>query len=71
MVSGGFDETTRYLGSSEIIMDVDGEKLGLWPGCFFRVAAEGRFGRNVLGRAGTFIPVNNDAVFPAKQVIII
>ncbi len=47
-MSGGFDETARYLGSSEMIMDVDGEKLGLWPGCFFRVAAKGRFGRNVL-----------------------
>ena len=46
-------------------MDVDGEKLGLWPGCFFRVATEGRFGRNVLGRAGTLMPVNNDAIFPA------
>ena len=65
VMSGGFDETTRYLGSSELIMDVDGEKLGLWPGCFLRFAAEGRFGRNVLGQAGTFIPVNNDAVFPA------
>ena len=65
VMSGGFDETTRYLGSSEMIMDVDGEKLGLWPGFFFRVAAKGRFGRNVLGQAGTFIPVNNDAVFPA------
>ncbi|MBW2597614.1 MAG: hypothetical protein JRC55_02880 [Deltaproteobacteria bacterium] len=65
VISGGFDETTRYLGSSELIMDVDGEKLGLWPGCFFRFAAEGRFGRNVLGKAGTFLPVNNDAVFPA------
>jgi porin len=65
VISGGFDETTRYLGSSELIIDVDGEKLGLWPGCFFRVAAEGRFGRNVLAQAGTFIPVNNDAVFPA------
>jgi len=65
VMSGGFDETTRYLGSSEMIMDVDGEKLGLWPGSFFRVAAKGRFGRNVLEQAGTFIPVNNDAVFPA------
>jgi len=65
VMSGGFDETARYLGSTEMIMDVDGEKVGLWPGCFFRVAAKGRFGRNVLEQAGTFIPVNNDAVFPA------
>jgi len=65
VLDGGFDETTRYLGSSELIMDVDTEKLGLWPGGFFRFAAEGRFGRNVLQEAGTLSPVNNDAIFPA------
>jgi porin len=65
VMSGGFDKTTRFLGSSELIMDIDGEKAGLWPGVFFRVAAQGRFGRNVLSQAGTFMPVNNDALFPS------
>jgi len=65
VMSGGFDKTTRFLGSSELIMDVDGEKLGLWPGGFFRCAAKGRYGRNVLSKAGTIMPVSNDAVFPA------
>ena len=64
VMDGGFDDTTRYLGSSELILNVDGEKLGLWPGSFLRVAAEGRFGRNVIRRAGTFSSVNNDALFP-------
>jgi len=65
VMDGGFDETARYLGSSELILDVDAEKLGLWPGGFARVAAEGRFGKDVVGKAGTFSPVNNDALFPA------
>lgn len=65
VMSGGYDETTRLLGSSELIVNVDGEKLGLWPGLFLRFASEGRYGRNILGRAGTFMPVNNDALFPA------
>ncbi len=65
VMDGGFDETARYLGSSELILDVDGEKLGLWPGGFARVAAEGRFGKDVVRKAGTFSPVNNDALFPS------
>jgi porin len=65
VMHGGLDEDARYVGSSELILDVDGEKLGLWPGSFARVAAEGRFGRDVLSKAGSFIPVSNDALFPA------
>jgi hypothetical protein len=65
VMDGGFDETARYLGSSELILDVDAEKLGLWPGGFARVAAEGRFGKDVVVKAGSFSPVNNDAIFPA------
>ena len=65
VMHGGYDETSRYVGSTELILDVDGEKLGLWPGLFLRVAAEGRYGRNVMKRAGTVSPVNNDALFPA------
>jgi len=65
VLEGGFDEDSAYLGSSELILDVDSEKLGLWPGGFARVAAEGRFGDDVLGDAGSFSAVNNDALFPS------
>lgn len=65
VLHGGFDEQTEYLGSGELILDLDAEKLGLWPGGFMRVAAEGRFGRDILAEAGTLSPVNNDAVLPS------
>jgi porin len=65
VMHGGFDEEADYLGSSELILDLDSEKLGLWPGGFARVAAEGRFGRDVLDEAGSLSPVNNDALFPS------
>ncbi|MBW2629931.1 MAG: hypothetical protein JRE45_20290 [Deltaproteobacteria bacterium] len=64
VMDGGFDETARYVGSSELILDVDAEKLGLWPGGFARIATEGRFGKDVLVKAGSFSPVHNDALFP-------
>jgi len=65
VMAGGFDKAARYVGSSEMILDVDTEKLGLWPGGFARIGAEGRFGKDVVRKAGTFSPVNNDALFPA------
>jgi porin len=65
VMDGGFHEDAEYLGSSEMILDLDTEKLGLWPGGFARVAAEGRFGDDTISDAGTFSPVNNDALFPA------
>lgn len=65
VMDGGLDEEAEYLGSSELILDVDSEKLGLWPGGFARIAAEGRFGNDVLREAGSLSPVNNDALFPA------
>ena len=65
VMDGGFDEQTEYLGSSQVILDLDTEKLGLWPGGFVRVAGEGRFGSDVVADAGTLSPVKNDALFPA------
>jgi len=65
VMDGGFDEQTEYLGSSEVILDFDSEKLGLWPGGFARVSGEGRWGSDVVVEAGTLSPVNNDALFPA------
>jgi porin len=65
IMDGGYDDESAYLGSSELILDLDTEKLGLWPGGFGRVAAEGRFGNDVIGDVGSFSPVNNDALFPA------
>lgn len=65
VMHGGFEKNAAYLGSSELILDVDSDKLGLWPGGFVRVAAEGRWGKDVVRDAGTLSPVNNDALFPA------
>lgn len=65
VIDGGFHEESAYLGSSELILAVDTENLGLWPGGFGRVAAEGRFGDDILAEAGSFSPVNNDALFAA------
>ncbi len=52
---------------------MDTQKLGLWPGGFLTVQAEGNYGENVNGSTGALIPVNTSAIFPmadAKQFVL-
>jgi porin len=37
VASGGRDEVLRYFGLAEYTLNVDTQKLGLWPGGFLRV----------------------------------
>ena len=50
--------------SSELKLELDTSKAGLWQGGFFNVQVEGRAGRSVLQRTGSVSAVNNDALFP-------
>jgi porin len=46
---------------------VDTQKLGLWPGGFFKVSADTGFGSNAFQDAGTIVPVNTAALPPAPD----
>jgi porin len=37
VASGGRDEVAEYWGLAEYTLNVDTQKLGLWPGGFLRV----------------------------------
>ena len=44
IVHGGKDTGWQYSGGrGDIILDLDTQKLGLWPGGFFNLEAEGDF----------------------------
>jgi hypothetical protein len=64
MVSGGLDIGWKYQGRGQITLNVDTQKLGLWPGGFLTVQTEGNYGETVNGNAGALIPVNTSAIFP-------
>jgi porin len=47
VVSGGQDEGLRYFGLAEYTLNVDSQKLGLWPGGFLRGQGMSGFGQSV------------------------
>ena len=65
VVSGGRDIGWEYQGRGQITMNLDTQKLGLWPGGFLTVVAEGNYGEDVNFAAGAVLgAVNTSANFP-------
>jgi porin len=56
--SGGTNRTGRYSGSADIILKLDSQKLGLWPGGFLFVEAQAPYGNTVIPYAAGIMPVN-------------
>jgi porin len=64
VVSGGKDEGWKYGGRGDLRVNVDTEKLGLWPGGFLTVEVEGNYADSVNDRTGALMPVNTNQIFP-------
>lgn len=71
IVHGGKDTGWQYGGGrGDLILKLDTQKLGLWPGGFLNVEAEGNFipADNLLkslnGRTGALMFVNSNQVYP-------
>jgi porin len=47
VVTGGRDTEAQFWGTSEYTLNVDTQKLGLWPGGFFNVSAVSGFGDTI------------------------
>lgn len=54
----------RYSGSTDYTLTLDTQKLGLWDGGMLLLNAETKWGDGILGKVGSLIPVNLDAVKP-------
>jgi len=64
MTSGDGDLDFEYGGKSDLLINADLSKLGLWNGLSLTVHAEYNYGHSVNGRGGTVIPVNTALQFP-------
>ena len=71
IVHGGKDTGWQYGGGrGDIILNLDTQKLGLWPGGFLNVEAEGNFIpadrliKSINGRTGALMPVNSSQFYP-------
>src|SRR5208282_5335281 len=67
VTSGGRSTGGSFWGNADYTLNVDTQKLGLWPGGFFKVSADTGFGSNVFPDAGTLVPVNTAALLPAPD----
>ena len=64
VVNGGKSGAWQYGGRSDIIMNLDTQKLGLWPGGFLNMEAEGNWASSVNGNTGALMPVNSNQIYP-------
>jgi porin len=64
ILSGGKDIAWKYGGRGDFTINVDTQKLGLWPGGFFTVEVEGNFTNSMNGLTGALMPVNTNQIFP-------
>jgi porin len=64
VVSGGRRTGSGFWDNIDYTLNVDTQKLGLWPGGFFKFQGDTGFGSNVFKDAGTVVPVNTAALIP-------
>jgi porin len=63
--SGGLQDTFRYGGRNDYLVNVDGQKAGLWQGLFINLHGETVFGDSVNTATGAVVPVNIGRAHPA------
>jgi porin len=73
VASGGTNRTGRYSGSTDMVLKLDSQKLGLWPGGSLLVEAQVPFGNTVNPYSGGILPVNTllSMTAPAINEIIL
>lgn len=64
VVNGGKSGAWDYGGRGDMILNLDTQKLGLWPGGFFNFEAEGNWASTINGKTGALTPVDSNRIFP-------
>jgi porin len=64
VVNGGKSGAWQYGGRGDIVVNVDSQKLGLWPGGFFNLELEGNWALSVNQNTGALMPVNTSQTLP-------
>jgi porin len=64
VVGGGKSGAWQYGGRSDFILNLDSQKLGLWPGAYFNFEMEVNWASAVNKDSGALMPVNTNQTFP-------
>lgn len=67
VAQGGRDESTRYGGRLQSVVNLDLDRMGAVPGGLVTVKVESRYGNSVNREAGTLLPVADLMYFPITQ----
>jgi porin len=67
LVGGDGDRSFQYGGKLDLFVNIDGEKLGLWPGLFITSHLAYRYGDTLLGTGGTLMSTNTALLFPESK----
>src|SRR5262249_29128505 len=67
VAAGGVNTTGRYIGAAEIVLKLDSQKMGLWPGGFLFVRGEAAFQHDVNKATGAIMPVNTEPILEAPN----
>jgi len=62
--SGGLQDTFRFGGRDDYLVNVDGQKAGLWQGLFINLHGETVYGDSVNLATGAVVPVNIGRAHP-------
>jgi porin len=64
VVNGGKSGAWQYGGRGDLVINLDSQKLGLWPGGFFNLELEGNWASSVNQNSGALMPVNTSQTLP-------
>jgi porin len=64
VVNGGKSGAWQYGGRGDLTINLDSQKLGLWPGGFFNLELEGNWALSVNRNTGALMPVNTSQILP-------
>ena len=64
VITGGQDDVAKYGGLAEYTLNVDTQKLGLWPGGFFNIEGMTGFGQTVDKASGSLVPPSILSLLP-------
>lgn len=65
VVSGGRSTGGNTWGNTDYTLNLDTDKLGLWPGGFINISADTGLGNNITYQSGSIVPVNVASLVPA------
>ncbi|MDP2178143.1 carbohydrate porin [Methylicorpusculum sp.] len=64
IATGGSETDAEFWGNVDYSLHLDTDKMGLWPGGFFKFQGVSSFGNTLQSQSGAFIPTNVASLYP-------